>query len=403
MEDEVDLKSYLQAIWKSRLLILFTAIICTVGGSLFGITPQYESQQTLLILGSLTEEQRTTLKNLSEDPYIELQVANQLRATNQLPTNYEAGMLKRDVQVNLEGNMIRIISKDTTPERAKAIARLWRDAIFQVVSSAFSQDIPALRLTENQLREARERYQKLQNDLEAFIAKGDIDKASQEVRRLSDLIESQRNIAFTRLNEYIARQNKIDLILRDIRMLRSRIQSEEEAALPESMAAFLVRIYHSSIQEKPIFEIDSSFAKEIQVERDDIDRLIESLETEYDAISEEIERLRSETAVEQLQGLLNQLSTAQSQLEELTSYQKVLQSERDLVLNRILVLRQRLEELVTSAPYISLFVVTENEENVLRSNQILWYAFMGGLTGIITSLMFVIGRELVNQLNLNNQ
>lgn len=97
------------------------------------------------------------------------------------------------------------------------------------------------------------------------------------------------------------------------------------------------------------------------------------------------------------------LSAAQVRLEQLNARQRELSNERDLTLNKVLQLRQRLEELRTASLAISLRTAQSSEAIVRPASRLrssLLYGTVGGLAGIILGIGFIVGREALRRTNL---
>ncbi|MDW8403885.1 Wzz/FepE/Etk N-terminal domain-containing protein [Chloroflexus sp.] len=407
MEDEIDLKPYILALWRNWQVIAITVVLfaAVVGAYRFLTSPRYEAQYTLLIPAQISNDQKLALEEITKDLSLEIRVASRLRTENKLPPDYELGKLAEDyVETELQGSLIVIRAGGSTQQEAQQLASTWGNEYLNLVAETFVNDRTTISLTQQQLAEAQARYQAAQAELEAFIAAGETNIASLEVRRLSELIESTRNVAFTRLNEYLARQNETELILRDARVLKDRLSAENDPAVAESTAALLLRIRNlSSRGNQPILQIDSSIVNESRVTIDDMERLIESLEAESKALATEIERLKAETDVNKLQELNDQLRAAQVRLEQLNARQRDLVNERDLTFGKVTQLRQRLEELQSAAPALSLRPLTQVDDvarPVSRLRSSLLYAVVAGLAGFVLAAALIVGREAIKRFRL---
>lgn len=407
MEDEIDLKPYILALWRNWQVIAITVVLfaAVVGAYRFLTSPRYEAQYTLLIPAQISSDQKLALEEITKDLSLEIRVASRLRTENKLPPDYELGKLVEDyVETELQGSLIIIRAGSSTQQEAQRLASLWGSELANLVAETFVNDRATISLTQQQLAEAQARYQAAQAELEAFIAAGETNIASLEMRRLSELIESTRNVVFTRLNEYLARQNETELILRDARVLKDRLSAENDPAVAESTAALLLRIRNlSSRGNQPILQIDSSIVNESKVTIDDMERLIESLEAESKALATEIERLKAETDVNKLQELNDQLRAAQVRLEQLNARQRDLVNERDLTFGKMTQLRQRLEELQSAAPALSLRPLAQADDvarPVSRLRSSLLYAVVAGLAGFVLAAALIVGREAIKRFRL---
>lgn len=408
MEDEIDLKPYFLAVWQNwQSIAALSVLLATLLGLYQFITiPQFEAQQLVVVQVSGSNDILLDIEKLATSEDVEIQVVDGLRAINALPPNYQVGMLKSQVEVERNGIFLRIIARADTTEKAQQLMRLWKNALIKVITETFSRDDPAISLTQRQLEQAQARYQEAQTALEEFIITSELNIASQEVSRLNDLIESFRRAAFTQLNEYLTRRNEIDLILRDAYILRSRLVSDGSDDVANATAALL--LYTRNLSERSnqiILQFDSSIVATTEISVDSVERLIQSLEEEYRALSLEIEKLKSETNVALFQDLNKQLRAAQLRFEQLNTRYKVLTWERDLLSNKVEQLRQRLEELQAERPIISIREV-RTDEIVTRSPRLLsllLYSTLGGVAGVILGIGFIVGREAIRQTRISSE
>jgi capsular polysaccharide biosynthesis protein len=398
VEEEIDLKPYILALLRSWHVVILAGVLVGLGSGLirFLTIPQYEARQDLLILSSLPEEQMMALETIAGSLNIEERVAELLRKQNALPVNYELGMLTDRIQVETNGNLIQIFSTANTQTEAEQLVNLWTKQLVILTTSLVVQDQTAIAITEQQIAEAKERYQQAQANLESFLASDELIIANQEVRRLNDLIESTRSVPFARLNEYLARRNEIELILRDARLLRDRLTTEQGNNIADATAALLLRIRNLSTRgSQPILQLDSSVATAARVSIEDLNRLITSLEREYQAVSNSIDQLRAETDVSTLQDLISQLTAAQLRVEQLTARQRELVSERDKAYAQLVSLQQRLKDLKAIAPS-SFLRPTSNNPIVYRAPRlrpVILYTAIGNLAGIVLAATIIIARE----------
>ncbi|ACL24869.1 GumC domain-containing protein [Chloroflexus aggregans] len=399
MEEEIDLKPYILALLRSWYVIILAGVLVGLGSGLVRFltsSPQYEARQSLWIVGSISEDQMAALEALATDLAIEQQVAELLREQNALPVNYELGMLTGQIKVAINGNNMQIIVTTNTQTDAERLAALWTKQVVMLVTELYIKDQPAIAITEQQLAEARARYQQAQANLESFLASDALIVGNQEVRRLNDLIESARSVPFARLNEYLARQNEIELILRDARLLRDRLTTEQGNNIADATAALLLRIRNLSTRgNQPILQLDSSVVTSAEVSVEDLNRLITSLEREYQSVSNRIDQLRAETDVSTLQDLITQLTAVQVRVEQLNARQRDLVNERDQAYAQLVSLQQRLKDLKAIAPSSSLRPISDNPiaYRISRLRPTILSTAIGGLAGIVLTAAVIIARE----------
>jgi flagellar biosynthesis chaperone FliJ len=398
MEEEIDFKPYMLALLRSWYVIIVVGVLVGLGSGLgrFLTSPQYEASQTFLLVGAISADQKIALETLATDRSIEQQVAELLREQNALPANYQPGMFTGQLRVETDGNSMRIIGTANTQTEVERLVNLWIKQFVLLATELYTKDLPAITITEQQLAEARVRYQQAQANLESFLASDELIVANQEVRRLNDLIESARSVPFARLNEYLARQTEIELILRDARLLRDRLTTEQGNNIADATAALLLRIRNLSTRgSQPILQLDSSVVTVAEVNIEDLNRLITSLEREYQSVSNAIDQLRAQTDVSTLQDLITQLAAAQVRVEQLNARQRDLVNERDQTFAQFVGLQQRLKDLQAIAPSSLLRPASDNVVvyRVSRLRPTILSTAIGGLAGIVLAATIIIARE----------
>lgn len=419
MEDEIDLKPYLRALLRRWWVIIGVAAgLAVIVGVLALIrTPPYTSTSSLLIvpasaqvtldsrftsrdslLFTTTFNQREALLGLARDATLEATVAQALAIT------YQPGKLISQIAIESDGDLIWIKAQAETREEAQRLATAWAQEYARFVAETYTRNTASLPLVEQQLAEAQQRYQEAQAALEAFIAQGKITVADQEVRRLTDMVNSTRTAGAARFNAYLQRSNILEQTLRDTRLLRERLasQTSDGPATADAIAALLLRIRNLSDQgsDRPILQIDSSLATNATVTVADLDQLISVLETESRAVHSEAERL-SAVELEELNPastrlLLERLIAAQTRHEQLLARQRELINSRDIAFNLVEVLLRRIEELriADAAPQVSVrYLGTVTNPTPMIDQRALTQAAIAALAGMVLAAAVIVAME----------
>ncbi len=425
MDDEIDLRPYLLALLRQWWIILGVALgIAIVAGFIAWLrTPPYTASTSLLIipasaqvtldsrftsrdsfLFTTTANQREALLGLARDPTLEERVAAILAAEGGLPNDYQLGALRDRVTIETNGDLVRITARSETADAARRLALLWGQEYTRLVNETYIRDTSSIEQVEQQLTEARERFRVAQARLEAFIASGEIALAEQEVRRLSDLVNSARAAGTERFSDYLRRSNDLEQILRDVQLLRARLidQPSDTTNVDDAIAALLLRIQNLSGQgsNRPILQLDSSLSSKLSVTVADLDRLIDVLDAEYRAVRREAERLSelppSDLSPDSSQLLYERLAAAQTRLEQLNAQQRELSRDRDIAFGLIEVLLRRIDELrvANAAPQVSVrYLGTVNNPVTALGRTVLVQAAVGALVGIVLTATVIVALE----------
>ncbi|WP_298490627.1 Wzz/FepE/Etk N-terminal domain-containing protein [uncultured Chloroflexus sp.] len=419
MEDEIDLKPYLRALLRRWWIIIGVAVGLAIIVAVTAIlrTPPYTASSSVLIvpasaqvtldsrftshdsmLFTTTVNQREALLALTRDATLEEQVATTLAI------DYRPGELVNRIAIDTNGDLVRITARAETSAEAERLATAWAKEYARLVTETYTRDTASLALVEQQLAEAQMRYQAAQAALEAFIAQGEITTADQEVRRLSDLVNSTRSAGTNRFAEYLRRSNDLEQILRDARLLRERLngQAGDEADTADAIAALLLRIRNLSDRsgDRPILQLDSSLTNNTTVTALELDRLIAALEAEQRAVRLEAERL-SKVALEELSPaasklLVERFNAAQARYEQLAARQRELTRTRDQAFNLVEILMRRIDELrvADAAPQVTVrYLGTVTNPGVTIGRQALTQAAVAALAGVVLAAAVIVAME----------
>lgn len=419
MEDEIDLKPYIRALLRRWWVVVSAAVGLALVVGLVAVlrTPPYTASSSLLIvpasaqitldnrftsrdslLFTTTVNQREALLALARDTTLEERVATTLGI------DYRPGELVNRIAIDTNGDLVRITARAETSDEAQRLATAWAQEYARVVAETYTRDTASLALVEQQLAESQARYQVAQAALEEFIAQGELTLADQEVRRLGDLVNSTRSAGTNRFAEYLRRNNDLEQIIRDARLLRERLsgQTENEADTADAIAALLLRIRNLSDRsgDRPILQLDSSLTNNAPVTVAELNRLIATLEAEQRAVRMESERL-SKVALEELspaasQLLIERFIAAQARYEQLAARQRELTRARDQAFNLVEILMRRMDELrvADAAPQVTVrYLGTVTNPSVTIGRQVLTQATIAALAGVVLATAVIVAME----------
>ncbi|WP_322487894.1 Wzz/FepE/Etk N-terminal domain-containing protein [Chloroflexus sp.] len=427
MNDEIDLKPYLQALLRRWWVVIGVSVGMAVIVGVIAVLrkPPYTASSSLLIvpassqitldnrftsrdslLFTTTTNQREALLGLVKDPTLAERVANTLHASGVVSTDMGGSVLVDQITVGTDGDLVKITVHADRSDHAHQIAEVWAQEYARLVAETYTRDTTSLDLVQQQLVEAQERYRTAQATVEAFIAKGELTEAEQTVRRLSDIVNSARSAGTDRFASYLRRANDLEQLLRDAQLLRARLagQPNADGNTADAVAALLLRIRNLSDRgnDRPILQIDSSLTNRATVTLTELDQLIEVLDTEYRAVRTEVERLSQlqpeELSPEISQQLYAQLAEAQTRLEQLYGQQRELTRDRDTAFELIQVLLRRINELqvANAAPQVTVrYLGTVNNPPAIFGRQVLTQAAIAALAGIVLSAMVIAALEAI--------
>ena len=243
MEDEIDLRKYIDVLrrhWK--LIVSITVIAVFVTGLVsFLLPPTYEAKASLLI----TKGEPKTLTVLAKSPLVATSVIEQL-ADKLRPEERSVGNILDKIEVREEGNFIEISAKSSDPETAAAIASAWAQSYKDYVDdfyrsiSQFPEELQA------QADAAKKEYKDKQAAWEGYITNNRIDELNQQI----DLKE----------------------LLYEVKLLRQQIEAGSRSRASATDNSLALVLLQSGIFTKLSAELGNASLK-------DIDALISTLET----------------------------------------------------------------------------------------------------------------------------
>lgn len=308
MEDEIDLRKYVDVLLRHwKLIVSITVIAVFVAGLVSFLLPRtYEANAAVLITKARSEiifepkyktfleediaSQRKTLIALVKSSTVATQVIGQLGDKLEPKERAMVNMLDK-VRVREQGDLIKISVKTTDPHKATAIANAWAESYESYINGLYSGILQSPAELQVQADAARKEYEEKQKAWEDFVSSNRVDELS---RQIAD-----------------------EEMLCDIKSLREQIKagsSSSASAAANSLA--LILLQSSAFASLPVeLQVSLDQLSGLNVSLDDIDALISTLEARSGGTrGQSISELRQE--ILQLSGELEQEEAKQRELEK---------------------------------------------------------------------------------------
>jgi succinoglycan biosynthesis transport protein ExoP len=333
MEEEIDLREYINVIvrrWKWILGIALVAVVTAVLVSFFLLTPVYEAKAAVVIVKSrseiafepkyrtLTEEdiasRRKALEALVKSSAVAAEVIGKLGSTLD-PEEREVAALSGMVETESNGDLIGIKVKGEDPSKITAIANAWGEAYEEYVNGLYGGRPQSPEDIQAQVAEAESSYKKAEEVLTKFMGDNQIDTLSLE-------IGAKQNT----LADYYATKRQLDRLIADARALRDQLHQEKLSSPTGAGNSLSIMLLQASAftllsPELPVqlqLSLDERAGLEASAEEQvqDLDALLSILE----ARREEVQALIVEGTLQQeILQLQEQLEWEQAREQELTS------------------------------------------------------------------------------------
>jgi uncharacterized protein involved in exopolysaccharide biosynthesis len=386
MEDEINLRPYIQALFRRWYWILGFAL--AAAGVAFVVTSllpkEYEAKATLLLqrvryevafVSSLRTEEDQSLVNragleqrlegyvvLAENPSVGAAVIRQQR--EQLPAEVRNLQdLRSRVQVESQGDLVIIKARGSTPRAAADIANAWAEQAEKDINAIYVQTLPQAQVSElqAQLEKADANYRTAQSALEAYLAESRLPGLEQALAYRQLLVDSyQQALADSEQVVYgqamaSARQVLVDYydglaatqsVLVDARAMEDqfeRTQGAPATAWAEALA-FIGLQNRAFGLEAGQLQVDLS-EEAPETASADLEALIQVLETKADVLLAAIDQAESDllhieasapateagnSLQQRMEALTEEIATIQAQQEEEMARERELTAARDL-------------------------------------------------------------------------
>ncbi|HMQ33846.1 MAG TPA: hypothetical protein PKD53_24145 [Chloroflexaceae bacterium] len=428
MEQEIDLRPYLQAFLRQwRLVVAVAAVLCLLAvvatlllpraarargdvlvvarTSQLALDPRFTERDATMVTSAAN--QRQALIDLASSPELETRVAAQLGLNPDV-----AGQLGGRVTVTARSDLLQFEASGTTNAEALELVEAWARGYEDLVSEVYTRANPEDRNFAGQIADAQTRYDEARQSLAAFYGAGDLVRAEQQVLRLEGLLKGGSEAQVSLYTNYLTRTQELSLILEDARSLQAQYV-EGGADLGAGLAALAVRTRVAGDGQLPVqlsFASAESFAQD-QATTADLARFVQVLEGERDRMVAQAEALAGDLATgdtsaiglppELRERYEQELSAARGALAETQAQETLLLQQQTVALKSLEVLQAKRDEIriAQAAPDVSVRYVGKAPEppRSIVSSLVL-NAVLATMLGLILGSALAIGRVLVGHL-----
>ncbi len=221
--------------------------------------------------------------------------------------------LRNAINVDSDGDLIRIQMFSDSPDLAARVVNTYADAYVARVNQVFSESPVSPVAFQVQADQAKQTYQTKQTALETFISTNPMEN----LRRQQDLIQRQ-------LNAQLEVESKLARLQADAQSLRALIESSQgDASTGEELAKLILQANaYNNTGDLPV-RLDLTFA---ELERE---TTREKQIAQLDALLKAIQTRRAAYGGAAVQEQYRQLNEIQVQIERAAAQQKELQTDRD--------------------------------------------------------------------------
>ena len=319
MEDEVDLREYINVLLRHwKLIVSITVIVVFVAGLMSFLLPStYEAKATVLI----TEGDQKTLIALVKSPHVVIQVIEKLGNKLEPKELRIANMLDK-VQVRETGNFIEISVESSDPQKATAIANAWAESYQSYTDSLYKSVPQSPEELQVQANAVRKEYEEKQKAWENFIGDNRIDELSHQIADKE--------------------------LLCDVKSLREQIRagSSSPASAAANNLAFILLKTRASTNLPADFQASSDQLSVLNASLDDVDGLISALEVRSGS-----------TQGQSITELRREINQVKAELERENAKERDLRNSRDTAWKAYVSIISNLTEAI---------VATQAQTNVVR-------------------------------------
>ncbi len=339
MEEEIDLREYINVIvkrWKLVLGIPFVAVLVAALVSFLLLAPVYEAKAGVVIVKSksevtfepkyrtLTEEEmgqvgmdvnarRKALEALVKSSSVAVEVIAKLGSTLE-PEEREVETLLEMVETEANGDLIGIKVRGKDPGKIAAIANAWGEDYEEYVNGLYGGRPQSPGDIQTQVAEAESSYKEAEEALAEFTGDNQIDTLTQE-------IGAKQNT----LADYYTTKRQLDRLIADARALWDQLHLETASSPTGTGNDLSIMLLQASaftllspglpVQLQLAFDERASLEASAEEQVQDLDALLSILE----ARREEVQSLIDEGVVQQeILQLQEQLERERARKQELT-------------------------------------------------------------------------------------
>lgn len=245
MAEELYLRNYVGIVARHIRFVLLVFVATLVVGAVLSFLspPSYTAAAAIAIVRSssqltfdpkfltLSEEaigqsdaktRRSTLAALVRNSVVESRVVAALGPLLS-PGEMEPGGLLAEIDVETEGEIIRIIAHSRDPEKAAKIANSWAQAYESYVNELYATTPQPNTIVRAEAESAWQEYRTAEDQLVAFVGNNQIARLELEIKLRQDLLDS-----------YYSRAQRLDNLLEDANAMRAQL--EENPASSSALA-----------------------------------------------------------------------------------------------------------------------------------------------------------------------
>ena len=429
MEQEIDLRPYLQAIFRQWWLIVASMVVLGVVAAVWTTSSprQAQARGDLLLVAQSTQlsldprfterdssmltnavNQRQALLDLASSSALEARVAQALGLSS-----YHDGELLAKIKVTATSDLLRIGATAATDEEALRLAETWTHSYEALVNELYSGTGAATQSLEIQLTSAQQRYDEIQTALTAFYATGELVQANQQVKRLEGLLQGGTDAQIRLYNGYLVRAQDLNLILEDARALQAQNETGVAPDLAASLTALVVRtrLAGGGLPVQLNFGSAESFAQG-QATTTDLPRFLTVLAGQRDRMVAQANTLAHDLAAgdgsavglpPDLRARYEaDLATARGALARATGNESALLQRREVALSSLKVLQSKRDEgqIAQAASAVSVrFVGVATVAAKSLASSLGLNLVVAALIGFFLATGWIVGREFVRHLS----
>lgn len=432
MEEEIDLRPYLMALFRRWPLILGLAaavgvivavasylsprpitatasVLIVPATSQVALDPRFATRDATLLTNATF--QRQALIGLATSTTLERRVAEQI-ATTAAP-----GTLLRQVDVSAEGDLMQVVASGATEAEALALAEAWASTYERLVAEVYSRDNAGLALIDEQLAQAQARYGEAQSQLEQFLGRSAGVQVEQQIVSIEGLLNGSSEAATNLYTEYLARIQELDLILSDARTLRAQVAEGDTDGLANRLAVLALssRVADGTMPVELAITDGNALALDDQAALAELDGLVVVLEQQRDRLGRQAEATAEAIATgDTSAGVLSaaareryeqELSALRSQLAQIQGEQQALEQSRSIALSSLEILQRKRDEqqIAETTPLINVRYISTSVD--AAASMLIRFVLQtavgllaGALAGMALALWLEVGRPRLARL-----
>jgi len=248
MEDEIDLRKYVDVLIRQRKWIVGLAIVSGLAALIVSslIAPTYEATALVVVTRSryrlqfdprietVTQPQPAyrAYPELALSDDLVLQVMETLGGTLDADErDLESFRERLNAEAGSDPTLVRLAATGTDPKQAQAIVNTWAALYVTYANELYQQQSNSVTFFEAQVAEASQELEKAERALIDFQARNPI-----------NVVNVQLTSKLTALTDYLAADRTISLIIQDARSLQQQLAQQSESGLI-TLADELVALY----------------------------------------------------------------------------------------------------------------------------------------------------------------